>query len=182
MPAYTILLLIFFFISPLQAQIYTWTDNNGVVHFSDEPHPGAKQIVLPKTISSSTPEQKKTEQAALPENEALSFEYTDVSISQPKDEETIRNAQGFVPVVVNISPELQKGDLVQLIYDGQPLGKPQSAYVFSLENVLRGSHTIAVQILDVEGKVIKISNPITIFMQPPRVGMVPGTRPLNKAP
>ncbi len=35
----------------------------------------------------------------------------------------------------------------------------------------RGSHTIAVQVVNTEGKVLITSDMVTIYMQQPRVGM-----------
>ncbi len=34
--------------SGVLADAYTWTDEDGVVHYSDRPEPGAKHIVLPE--------------------------------------------------------------------------------------------------------------------------------------
>lgn len=166
--------LCLFFVAIAHAQIYKWTDGNGTVHYSDVPQPGAQKIDLPE-VQTSTPSPPPAEEPPVKlAPKKAPFEYKSVEIVQPKNEETLRNNQGFVPVVVNITPELQKGNLMQLIYDGSPLGDPQPAKVFAINDSLRGTHTLAVQVLNADGEVAITSDPITFYMQRPRVGMVSG--------
>lgn len=156
----------------VHAQIYKWTDSQGNVHFSDKPHKGAEKIELPEVQTFSPP--------AIPESKALADEvqedagdfYKTVQIAQPESEATIRNNQGLVSVLVDLQPNLRVGDSLQLIYDGNPLGKPQTSAAFTLNNVYRGAHTVAVQVLDSNGKLITQSDQVTFYMHRPRVGMV----------
>lgn len=181
MNKYGIGLSFFLFLTSAQAEIYKWTDSNGTVHFSDVPHSGAQQVILPAQDTSS-PAKGASPSANVPEkiieNQSQKIEKA-VSISQPKAEETIRNNQGYIPVIVNVEPELAKEDLMQVLLDGQPIGKPQHTKLFALDNVLRGEHSIAVQLVDKDNNVITFSEAITVYMQRPRVGMVPQTRPKN---
>ncbi|WP_454780937.1 DUF4124 domain-containing protein [Legionella sp. WA2022007384] len=166
------------------AQIYRWTDSQGNVHFSDTPHPGAETVIIPdsQSFSSPTPSTSKTP-AQEPEQEnhsdtvKLKHSYTNIEIAEPASGATIRNNEGFVMVTVQIEPDLQRGDQLQLLYDGDPLGEPQTNLVFEIKGMYRGSHTLAVQVMDAEGNVIDKSEPITIYVFRPRVGMVPGTAP-----
>lgn len=161
------------------AQIYKWVDSQGVVHFSDHPHPGSEQIKIPETQSYSSPvlktgdEPQKNEKTEI---NASEHKYTKISIMQPLNEATIRNNQGSVVVSVELEPVLQEGDNLQIIFDGTPLGDPQPNLIFQLNGIYRGSHTLAVQVINSTGEVIQTSDSITIFMQRPRVGMVPGTK------
>ncbi|WP_419421017.1 DUF4124 domain-containing protein [Legionella sp. D16C41] len=172
--------------NPLFAEIYKWTDGQGVVHFSDEPHPGAEKIVLPPTqVSSPLPTKIPTTNTTAhttndDDNSVANQESYKVSILAPKHETTIRNNQGYVSVVINTEPKLEKGELLQLIFDGQALGKPQVNNTFVLNNVNRGAHTIAVQIIGVNGDILSTSEPVTFYMQRARVGMVPYTSPTHR--
>ena len=96
---------------------------------------------------------------------------------QPEDQATIRNNQGYLPIIVQTEPELKAGDKVQVIFDGAPLGEPQATTVFALRDITRGSHTLAVKVMNAEGKELNTSESITVFIQRPRVGMVPETHP-----
>lgn len=158
-------------------QIYKWTDSNGNVHFSDKPAPGAEEIKLPQIQTYSSPKQpaeSENSSAAATDEEEAAYEL--ISIAQPNDQETIRNTEGYVPIIVDLKPMLKKGDNVQLIFDGKPLDTPQPTTTFTLQGIERGSHTIAAQVMDSQGNVLKTSDSITIYMMPPRVGMSRGNR------
>lgn len=164
--------------TPLQAQVYKWTDSEGNVHYTDKPHPDAEKLDLPEvqTYSSPptpTPQQPVTDQKVDEEKEPDDFS---VAITQPQNQATIRNNQGYVPVMVSIEPELRQGYKLQMVFDGQDLGEPQASPMFALNNVLRGSHTLMVKLLSPEGEIVETTEQVTIFMHRPRVGMVPETR------
>lgn len=155
------------------AQIYKWTDSQGVVHFSDHPHEGAEKLKMPEIQTYSAPVSNKTntpsDQEAAPQT--IEHEYTKLDIIQPINEATIRNNQGYVVVSALLEPKLFDGDTLQMIFDGAPLGDPQPNLIFTLNGIYRGTHTLAVQVLNNKGEVLKVSDKITIFMQRPRVGM-----------
>lgn len=163
--------------SVAQGQIYKWTDEQGNVHFSDKPHKGAEKIELPQVQTYSPPPLPEPIQVAEEADEGEERAYETVKITQPENQATLRDNQGLVHVAVALSPDLKPGDRIQLIYDGEKLGPPQKTPNFILNNVLRGAHSIAVQIEDSEGQVLATSEPVTIYMHRPRVGMVPQTRP-----
>lgn len=161
-------------INPLQAEIYKWTDSSGNIHFSDSPHPGAEQLKLPKIQTYSAPVVPASDKTPDLQAEPEITGYEKINILQPQDQLTIRNTQGYVSIVTELDPMLKKGDKLQVIFDGSPVGKPQESSVIALRDINRGSHTIAIQALDKEGKVLITSDTITIFMMPPRVGMGKG--------
>ena len=162
-------------VSPIQAEIYKWTDSNGNVYFSDKPQPGAEEIVLPKVQTYSTP--KQVIEPTVPEQPTKieNVPYKKVDIVYPEDQSTIRNPQGAVSVRLELNPKLRKGDRLQLIFDGSPSGAPLPTTVFALQRMHRGSHTLAAEVIDSKGLVLNTSNTITIYMMPPRVGMGNGS-------
>lgn len=180
MNRYGFLLLLIF--SPLHADVFKWTDNQGVVHFSDKPHPNAVKVDLPALQSFSSPPAPTPSEQPAPTNgeeqnlDAVSTEpYEQVRIIQPIDQETIRNNQGALQATLLLEPSLKSGDKVQLMFDGAALGEPRANTVFNLQDINRGSHTINFQVINANGDVLNTSNTITVFMQRPRVGMVPQT-------
>lgn len=160
----------------VQAQIYKWTDSQGNVHFSDKPHQGAQEIELPEVQTYSPPPVPQANANNQENGEEETDSYESISITQPENEATLRNNQGLVNVSVELKPSLKTGDKLQMIFDGQKLGAAQTTPNFIINNVYRGSHTIAVQVVNADGKVLMTSDSITIFMHRPRVGMVPQTR------
>lgn len=178
-----VFLLLMIIICASNAQIYKWVDSQGGVHFSDTPHTGAQIITLPDENNSSSPSSTPPKTSPEP-NELqdqspvkLKHSYTKIGIVQPGSGATIRNNQGFVTVTAQTEPDLFPGDKLQLLYDNAVLGEPQKNPVFEINGMYRGSHTLAVQIMDEDGNVIDSSDPITIYVFRPRVGMVPGTKP-----
>lgn len=158
------------------SDIYTWTDSQGVVHFSDEPKEGASLLILPDISSVTSPTA-----GIVPNDQSINnppqekkqepFVYQSIEIIQPANEETIRNPQGAITVMLKILPVFNPQDKVQLYYDGQKIGEPQSSLVFNLQGLNRGTHTLSAAILDKNSHQLMLSSSITIFMMPPRVNM-----------
>lgn len=168
-------ILLMICISCSYSQIYKWVDSQGVVHFTDKPHDGAQEIKIPEAQTYVPPNNSENGKDEKPNEEvekpAEEIEYTSLEILQPENEATIRNNQGFMVVAVDVKPALSGDDKIQLLIDGQPIGKPQITLVFQISGIFRGAHKIAVQIVKPDGTVIKTSDTIEIFMQRPRVGM-----------
>lgn len=156
------------------AQIFKWTDSNGVVHFSDHPHDGAKVIKMPVTQTFSPPTIPTLNNSAAEHNDkgtSKAGTYTHIAVTQPLNEATIRNNKGYLIVVAQLQPELSPGDLYQLLFDGTPIGDGQPNPAFQLNGINRGSHTLAVQVINKQGDVLITSDNITFFMHRPFVGM-----------
>lgn len=174
MHKYIFLILSLLIVNISNADIYKWTAPNGSVHFSDTPQPGAEKITLPTTqtyapaIPKYDASQAETDDNT---NDETMREYT-IKITQPQASATLRNNQGYVSIVAEIKPTLKKGDKIQLIFDGQPLGLPQQNSSFALNDVNRGSHTVALQVVDADGKTISTSDTVMFFVHRARVGMV----------
>lgn len=153
------------------AQIFKWTDSNGVVHFSDHPHDGAKVIKMPVTQTYSPPTIPALNNSAAAKGANKARAYTHIAVTQPLNEATIRNNKGYLIVVAQLQPELNPGDLYQLMFDGTPLGGGQPNPAFQLNGINRGSHTVAVQVINKQGDVLITSDNVTFFMHRPFVGM-----------
>lgn len=153
------------------ATIYKWKDSQGNEHFSDKPVKGAKRVKLPylQTYQPIAVPQTTATESTL----SKAAGYKSITITQPANEATIRNNFGSVAVSVVLDPTLASGDKLQLLLDGQPVGEPQQATAFNIEGIYRGTHSLAVQVIDAAGKPIGESGAVTIFMHRPRINMVP---------
>lgn len=171
---YLLLLSVF----SVNAAVYKWTDNEGVVHYSDTKQRGSEQINLPETQTFSAPKTvdpsfgKQQEPSATKKYKSLSF-------SQPKNGETIRDALGRINISLESQPKIKKQDKFQILLDGNILGSPQIPPYFVLEQVVRGEHTLVAQIVNSAKKVLIASAPLTIYMHPPRVNMPSGPYPFR---
>ena len=139
----------------LAEDAYRWVDEEGVVQYSDRPHPGAVRIVLsagpaqparPRTANTvTTPEPDPVAEAA---PEAPNYESID--ISSPGAEETLWNIAGSLNVTVNLQPGLQEGDQVRVHIDGTPQIVGGTSFV--LPEIYRGVHNIQVEVIDQAGQ------------------------------
>ncbi len=150
----------------MSAVTYRWVDAEGVVHYSDTPHPGAEVIQLsgaqtyhgtPNTAPAATPAD-----AAQPATSA----YQSCAITQPAPETSL-----FAPESVDISvqsvPALKDGDQIQVAVDGTPLQPLGNGLSFQIAQPDRGAHTISAVVRDASGAVLCSAAAVTFYVQRP---------------
>ena len=159
--------------SSLYAEIYKWTDDKGTVHFSDKSVPGAIAVELKESRVVSSP---KISSADISNDDSKAFKkelrYKHLRFIRPKDKETNRDAEGRVSVNIGLEPDLKSGDKIQLLVDGSPYERIISSNNFTIKGLTRGLHTLIAEVINDKGVVVKTSDPIQVYMMPPRVGMV----------
>ncbi|QIR15859.1 DUF4124 domain-containing protein [Shewanella aestuarii] len=150
------------------ATVYRWVDENGKVHYSDEPIANAEVVELKdNTQNKIALKETRIESVSPQKEEAVQLEITIVS---PFHEETIRDNSGNFDVTVSITPKLPNGVSLALFVDGTIKVQPQTSTVFQLRGIYRGEHTIVVKALDQNGKVLASSSPRKIFLHQASVG------------
>lgn len=150
------------------AAVYRWVDENGKVHYSDEPIPNAELVELKdNTQNKIALKEARIESVSPQKDEAAELSITIIS---PFHEETIRDNSGNFDVTVSVSPQLPKGVLLALFVDGTIKVQPQTSTVFQLRGIYRGEHAIIVKALDQSGKVLASSSPRKIFLHQAAVG------------
>lgn len=146
------------------ADVYRWTDDKGVVHYTDKPPaPGAKPLDLPPLQTFSASPAGSTAGA---EPEAAPRPVT-LRIVSPTNETTIRDPEGNVPVEVEVG--LQPGQGLIYSLDGTAQNSsptPSTAYLFS--GLERGEHRITVAVIAENGKELSRAS-VTVFLMPPTV-------------
>ena len=141
-------------------KIYVWRNADGVLVYSDSPKPGAEEVEVadPNTANSSI------DTSVLDINPKEVEETYEVEITQPANNDTIRDNTGSVFVSGRIKPIFKRGLTIVLYLDGQPYEKPQTHSMFVLRNVDRGEHQIKMDLVDDKGKIIASSKPVTFYM------------------
>ena len=159
------------------AQAYTWTDENGVVHYSDRPQPGAKVIVLPeaqRSRRSAAPAVPASASAADDEGGAAPdqpFRYESIEVIAPAPEETLWNIEGVLNVSIALSPTLQQGHQMRIYFDGNP--QMVSGTSFQLQEVYRGVHNIQAEVLNEAGEMMARSLPNRFYVQQTTIARPP---------
>jgi hypothetical protein len=157
-------------------QAYTWVDEDGVVHYSDRPQPGATEIQLPTTRPSSQPTRRPAPSSSAaaatrqpePAEEEKPFSYESLTVASPAAEETLWNIESVLNVTLDLRPGLQQGHRVRVFFDGEP--RMVSGLSFQIEEVYRGVHNLQAEILDETGKLMIRSIPNRFYVQAMAIG------------
>lgn len=160
----------------LAGEVYRYTDEEGRVHYTDEPPPGyedsAERLQL-DGVQTYEPKRAQTQPRnprPAPDVEA-SRRYESVAITRPGNEQTIRDPQPSLTVSVQSSPPLRTklGHQFRYFLNGRPQGGPTTATSRTLREVYRGTHTVQVVVIDRSGRQVAQSPTVTVFKKPPTV-------------
>ena len=159
--------------------VYTWEDENGILHFSDTPGSAkAKALDLPDVqalapapkFDNTTPVDPQTTQsksAELPDVAPKPQPDTPpplkLTLLSPQHDQTLRSNRGLIAIEVELNRKLGIGEQLQLMLDGRRYGAPQTTATWALKNIDRGAHTIAIQ-AHRSGKLIASTSPVTVFL------------------
>lgn len=160
----------------VSATVYKWVDENGVVHFSDQPHENAEKVQLkapqtytaPKTPGPQAPRQTASKPAPA---------YQSCAISEPTNDQVFMNTD-TVTAGVTVQPAIRPGDSAVVTLDGQRVpGVPPSGGQFTISPVDRGTHSIQMTVQDSSGATVCSSSAVTFHVQQP--SLQSPTRPIR---
>ena len=156
-PVRSLLLLCLLLIAlPAVADVYTYVDAQGNRVFTDQAHPGnARRVEIPPSNMSSQPRKHVVQTTHAPAKPAPIFRYQLLRILVPEPDATVRSMTGELIVSVSNDPTLQNGHTYRLLVDGQPYGQAGRSPVFPLINIDRGTHQLAVEILDETDRIVE---------------------------
>ena len=150
----------------LAATVYRWVDDDGVVHYSDQPHANAEKLQVhaaqtykPSALDTAAAAGGGASSAAAP------APYRGCAIMQPQDGQAFANVDSLT-VAVQTDPALHLGDKIYVTVDGQALnGGNPTGMQFVLSPVDRGTHTAQAQVKDAGGAVQCQTPPVTFHVQ-----------------
>jgi Domain of unknown function (DUF4124) len=125
------------------AVIYKWTDPTGLVHYTDQPVPGAHKITVDVDIVPAGPAAPARAPAPAP---PAAQPYTQFEIDSPHAEQSFFGDP--VPVHLSLDPPLQPGQALGWSLNGNPLGAHANRLGFSLPDLPRGAFTLTATIVD----------------------------------
>jgi hypothetical protein len=158
--------------------VYRWVAPDGSVYYSDNPRAGADRITLPEWLP---PQPRYNVPPPSPgrAGKPVLGVYKGLTIVKPESGDNVHDNQGNVEVTLAVEPDLNTtaGHKIRILLDGQAQGDPLPSLEQSLRGVERGRHTVAAQVIDVQGRVLINSRPVTFFLKhasplfhPPRPG------------
>ena len=154
----------------LAATVWKWRDADGVIHYSDQPVPGAEQVNVQAASTFSAPQINGDGTKSTAASSQASIGYSNIEIWKPSNDETIASTAGQVGVAVRVEPALQSGHRLALYLDGQLVqGFPPQGSEYQLSEVARGDHSLQLVVVDSQGKQVKSSAAVQFHIFQPSV-------------
>jgi Domain of unknown function (DUF4124) len=147
--------------------VYKWVDAQGVVHYSDQPHPNAQKLEVrgAQTFSSLPLPPSSSSSSAPVETQPSGPAYDSCTIAQPADQQMLMNVYNTT-AVVQTSPPLRSGDQVHLFVDGKQIQGSSTSFSFP---VVRGQHSVQAVIEDSTGQIVCETSSVTFFVHQPSI-------------
>jgi membrane carboxypeptidase/penicillin-binding protein PbpC len=159
------------------AVVYKWTDANGVVHFSDQPEPGAEKVITSSgdatANAATTPAAAAAAAQAAPKpatpkppKPTVALPYTLIAITSPSAQHTFFNES--IGVHLALEPDLQEGQTITWYLNGAALtNQAPDAEQFVLQDIGRGTYTISATVTDPATGQTMSAAPVTFYVQQP---------------
>lgn len=152
---------------PATAQIYQYTDAKGHRAYTDRPPLDVKanSVELPSinTVSDGQQHSVDTSNTQPTTTDAIA-PYSTLQVAGLPDEEALRANNGNFIIHIEIAPTLSSEHRLQLLINDQPYGSRTSSIRIAVQNLERGEHRIAVQVLAGD-QVIQTSAEHTLAIQ-----------------
>lgn len=151
-------------------EVYEWKDANGVTHYSDQPQPGARKIILngaPSSSPAAPPAGSSPGSSAKPAA-ASQVQYQSVEILTPADETSYFEPDAEIAVRVRVEPALDSEDRLVTYLDNKQLGDVNQTE-HRISGLDRGAHILQVAIYGFDGKEKIRSDKVTFHMKQPAV-------------
>lgn len=151
--------------------VYKWTDKDGVVHFSDQPVPGAEKIVTSSGAPTDTLVAAAEAETPVPQPQSKPRNATNqailvLAIDSPAREQVFFN-DDVVSVRLHVEPGLQRNQTVTWNLNGQPLDQEPRALSFALPTLPRGTYVIGATVSDSTTGVSQTADNVTFYVRQP---------------
>lgn len=154
-------------------EIYKWVDKDGVVHYSDQPGPGAERITVSGAAARpaeepGTPAPYSSER---PPEQPQGPAYQSISITSPAMDESFFGAAADVDVQIELDGEIQPGHEIALYLDGQRVSN--DGPTATLSGVTRGTHSLRAAVIDDAGNTLVTSPDVAFHVRQPSIANPP---------
>ncbi len=156
------------------AQMYKWVDEEGNISYSDQPpYKGADQLEAPalNTVPATSVPKKAPADDTDTEEDVEVANYTELKITSPQDDMTIRDNTGTFSISFSVTPALDTdhGHYFSVIMNGKTVKNKLTSTTASFTNIDRGTQKIIVVVKNKKGKTLRKSKAISIHLHRQRV-------------
>jgi len=147
-------------------KLYRWVDEQGNVHFSDEPQKGAesfemKEVPATKMQKTRFPEVQLAPDAQQSGGSAATTQvYQSAFLSEPLNGSIVRNNAGIVTLSASLQPALKPGHSLRFFLDGKLVNKDPGATSVVVEKVSYEQHKAYFIVVNSEGGQIQTSETV----------------------
>ncbi|NNF67377.1 MAG: DUF4124 domain-containing protein [Gammaproteobacteria bacterium] len=156
-----------------QTTLYRWVDEQGRVHYSDQPQDAgaaAEEVSIaepmsykpdsPTTTSTTTTASKKT----IPQDNKPY--YQSLAVTAPVNDQVLWNLGGVVSVNLSVRPALLSGHRFLVRFNGNIVEDwPALAVSHEIKNVIRGTHTISVSVVNTRDENLISAEPVSFHVK-----------------
>jgi Domain of unknown function (DUF4124) len=162
-------------IASADSTVWKWVDDRGVVHYSDQPVPGATRIeVKAGNIAQSSPEVGNAAPSDTGTPAAAFAGYRNFEIWRPEPDQVFTNTGGQVNVEIRVEPAVQAAHTLNLFLDGKLVtGFARNALSYALGGVERGTHNVTATITDRAGRTLQETRAIVFIVRQQSVANPP---------
>ncbi|KUE78545.1 DUF4124 domain-containing protein [Aeromonas schubertii] len=176
------LLLLPLALQAAEPQIYTWTDANGVIHYSDSAPPGKQARPVDLEVTPSVGPSPNMVQVAdydrlTGKEQADKKKELQVALITPESGSTLRDNTGNVVFQAAITPQAPTQYELRLKLDGKAAGQVKNGLALRLENLDRGAHEAMVELVGENGTILAKSPVVTFYLHRAKVDNKPKPEP-----
>jgi len=152
------------------AVIYKWTDSSGLVHYSDQPVPGAEKIITSSAPNGGTAASASTGTAAgtsTQKSTVAGIAYDQFAITSPAPDQTFFGDES-IGVHLALVPDLKPDQTITWHLNGKELeDQGPGATQFTLPHLDRGTYVIAATITDQKTGSSQTTDSVNFFVRQP---------------
>lgn len=142
------------------AAIYTYIDASGERVYTDKPpqHQRVETVnIAPTNRLPAVPVETTIKPPPVYQDDKSipALQYQVLRILTPEPNATIRANDRQLIVMISSEPALLDGHLYRVLLDGEPAAEPSRSPVFPLSQIDRGTHKLAVEIINEQGAVLE---------------------------
>lgn len=140
---------------PAMAEVYTYIDSEGNRVFTDRPKGNAEKVEIAPTngMNQATPPTVRVPVPEAAPAPVAAYQMLRVLIPEP-DATVQEGSSGDLIVTLTSDPALMDGHNYRVVLDGNIAGTGRSP-VFPLSNLDRGTHQLAAEIVDEQGRIVE---------------------------
>jgi hypothetical protein len=151
-----------------QAQdIYKWVDQDGVVHYSDQPGSPDAELVPYPGLGAAPPDDAAPPdlyQSTPSDQPPAGRTYQSLRILSPTPDEVFFGGDVSVSVQLELDRDLRPGDTVVVFLDGQRV-QESTELSATLTDLARGTHFVRAAVTDEGGSVVITSPQVTFHLR-----------------